>query len=42
MIVAKQNDGQLLSKTFGAWLDEKTEQEIIQEIYEGRNSSFKS
>ena len=39
IIIAKQNDGQLLSNTFGAWSDDKTEQEIIKEIYESRNSS---
>ncbi|MGK7897452.1 MAG: hypothetical protein AB4372_28485 [Xenococcus sp. (in: cyanobacteria)] len=41
IIIARQNDRQLLSKTFGAWSDDKTEQEIIQEIYESRNSSLK-
>lgn len=28
-------------ETFGAWSDERTEQEIIQEIYESRDSSIK-
>jgi hypothetical protein len=42
MIVPKQSERQLLSETFGAWEDDKTEQEIIEEIYESRNSSFSS
>ena len=42
MIITKQNDSQLLSETFGAWEDDKTEQEIIKEIYDSRDSSFSS
>ena len=40
MRITKQKDSQLLSQTFGAWSDDKTEQEIIQEIYESRNSNI--
>lgn len=42
MIFTKQRDRQLLSETFGAWEDEKTEREIIEEIYDSRNSSLSS
>ena len=42
IIIAKQNHEQLLSETFGAWENDKTEQEIIKEIYDSRNIGFSS
>jgi hypothetical protein len=39
MIVSKPSDRKLLSETFGAWEDDKTEQEIINQIYNSRNSN---
>ena len=42
LTIAKQNHQQLFSETFGAWEDEKTDQEIIKEIYDSRNSSLSS
>ncbi len=36
IIITKQSDEKLLDDTFGAWEDDKTEQEIIQEIYDSR------
>jgi uncharacterized protein YjcR len=41
-IVAKQSDRQLFSETFGVWEDDRTEQEIIDEIYDSRNSNLSS
>ncbi|MBE9170379.1 hypothetical protein IQ238_23625 [Pleurocapsales cyanobacterium LEGE 06147] len=42
MMISQKNDRQLLAETFGAWEDDKTEQEMIEEIYESRNTSYSS
>ena len=42
MTIAKQNNEQLFFDTFGAWKDDKTETEIIKEIYNSRNNSSNS
>ena len=39
---AKENKLQALAATFGTWEDEKTEAEIIKEIYDSRNSNLSS
>ena len=41
-INARENKSQALAATFGAWEDEKTESEIIKEIYDSRNSNLTS
>lgn len=38
----KNNKSQALTTTFGTWEDEKTEEEIIKEIYDSRNSNLTS
>ena len=41
MIANKPNASRdRLAKTFGAWQDERTDEEIIQEIYDRRNTSI--
>ncbi|MGV2831748.1 hypothetical protein [Myxosarcina sp. GI1(2024)] len=42
MMISQKNERELLVETFGAWEDDKTEQEIIEEIYESRNNSYSS
>lgn len=42
MTIAKQNNEQLFFDTFGTWKNEKTETEIIKEIYSSRNNSSNS
>lgn len=42
MMISQKNDIKLLVETFGAWEDDKTEQKIIEEIYESRNNSYSS
>lgn len=41
IIATKGNKSQYLSSTFGSWEDERTDEEIIKEIYDSRNSNFK-
>lgn len=38
----REHKSQALAATFGAWEDEKTESEIIEEIYDSRNSNLSS
>ena len=38
----RENKSQALAATFGAWEDDKTEEEIIKEIYDSRNSNLTS
>ena len=37
---AQENKLKLLTSTFGTWEDDKTETEIIKEIYDSRNSNL--
>ena len=36
----KNNKSEALVSTFSSWEDERTEEEIIKEIYESRNSNL--
>ena len=38
----RENKTQALAATFGAWEDEREEEEIIKEIYDSRNSNLTS
>ncbi|MGF1672373.1 MAG: hypothetical protein ACFCUV_01660 [Rivularia sp. (in: cyanobacteria)] len=40
MIATEQNKSQYAAETFGAWEDERTDEEIIKEIYDNRNSNL--
>jgi hypothetical protein len=40
IIKTKDNQSQALSATFGTWEDERSEEEITQEIYDSRNSNL--
>ena len=40
IIEIERGNSQLLTNTFGTWLDDRTDEEIIAEIYESRNSSI--
>jgi hypothetical protein len=40
ILITKKKDAQLFVDTFGAWEDDRTEPEIIEEIYESRIHSF--
>ncbi|MBE9214400.1 hypothetical protein IQ247_17285 [Plectonema cf. radiosum LEGE 06105] len=40
MIATGQNKSQYAAETFGAWEDERTDEEIIKEIYDNRNSNL--
>ncbi len=42
MINAQENKAQALAATFGNWEDERTEEEIIKDIYDSRNSNLTS
>lgn len=42
MINTKANQCQSLTETFGTWEDERSEEEIIKEIYDSRNSNLTS
>lgn len=41
-IDAQENKVQALAATFGKWQDERTEEEIIKDIYDSRNSNLTS
>jgi hypothetical protein len=38
----RENKAQALAATFGNWEDERTEEEIIKDIYDSRNSNLTS
>ncbi len=40
MMAIQQNKSQSLAATFGTWEDERTDEEIIREIYDSRNSNL--
>ena len=40
IIKIERVNSQLLTNTFGAWSDDRTDEEIIAEIYESRNSKI--
>ena len=41
IINVKNNKSEALEATFGSWEDERTEEKIIKEIYESRNSNLR-
>ena len=42
MSTTKNNKSQALAATFGTWEDERSDEEIIKEIYNSRNSNLTS
>lgn len=42
IINTQKNKAQALAATFGNWEDERTEEEIIKDIYDSRNSNLTS
>ena len=40
MIAIGQNKSQFLTKTFGTWEEERSDEEIVKEIYDSRNSNL--
>ena len=40
IINKKENKSQFLADTFGTWEDERSDEEIIKEIYDSRNSNL--
>ena len=40
MINKKENKARSLADTFGTWEDERSDEEIIKEIYDSRNSNL--
>ena len=42
MINTQENKAQALAATFGNWKDDRTEEEIIKDIYDSRNSNLAS
>ena len=42
MINDRENKAQALAATFGKWEDDRTEEEIIKDIYDSRNSNLTS